>query len=138
MSETSLPHLARSVALATLMLWSEAHGASLPAPKDCQVFFEHDSYRITLEAQKVIAGLGERFAGVSRDLSVVGFADRTGRPAYNVRLSERRARAVARDLRKILPVAGSSLHITWRGEKFLPYPGRDGVPEPLNRCVAVF
>jgi outer membrane protein OmpA-like peptidoglycan-associated protein len=63
---------------------------------------------------------------------VVGHADLSGSPAYNVRLSERRAKAVA-DALVGLGVNQGALQVDWKGESQPAVPTADGVKEPLNR-----
>lgn len=70
-----------------------------------------------------------------REIFVIGHADRTGAARYNELLSKRRAHSVARYLKKTLAPEKYVIRLEWYGEYKLPYPTRDGVPEPLNRCV---
>jgi outer membrane protein OmpA-like peptidoglycan-associated protein len=71
-------------------------------------------------------------AGHATKLSVVGNTDTSGSPAYNVRLSERRAKAVA-DALVGLGVAQTALSVDWKGETAPAVATGDGVKEPLNR-----
>ena len=63
---------------------------------------------------------------------VVGHADTSGSQAYNVRLSERRAKAVA-DALVGAGVNQTSLSVDWKGETMPAVATGDGVKEPLNR-----
>jgi outer membrane protein OmpA-like peptidoglycan-associated protein len=63
---------------------------------------------------------------------VVGHTDSSGSNAYNVRLSERRAKAVA-DALVGQGVGQSALQVDWKGETQLAVPTPDGTKEPLNR-----
>ena len=72
-----------------------------------------------------------------REIFVIGHTDRTGSATYNASLSKRRARAVAGYLRQALAPERYFIRVEWHGEFDLPYPTRDGVPEPLNRCVGL-
>jgi outer membrane protein OmpA-like peptidoglycan-associated protein len=65
-------------------------------------------------------------------VTVVGHADTSGSAAYNVRLSERRAKAVA-DALVGQGVNGSTLSVDWKGESMPAVATGDGVKEPLNR-----
>jgi OOP family OmpA-OmpF porin len=67
---------------------------------------------------------------------VVGHADAQGQAAYNLDLSERRARAIAQDLiARGVPAAAVSVEA--RGQVQPAVPTADGVPEPANRRVTV-
>ena len=63
---------------------------------------------------------------------VVGHADTSGSATYNVRLSERRAKAVA-DALVGAGVAQTALSVDWKGETMPAVATGDGVKEPLNR-----
>jgi outer membrane protein OmpA-like peptidoglycan-associated protein len=63
---------------------------------------------------------------------VVGYTDTSGSVAYNVRLSERRAKVVA-DALVALGVSQSILSVDWKGKTDLAVQTPDGVREPLNR-----
>jgi len=67
---------------------------------------------------------------------VVGHTDSSGSPAYNTRLSERRAKAVADGLVSN-GVAQTLVQVDWKGEGQLAVPTGDGVKEPLNRRATV-
>jgi outer membrane protein OmpA-like peptidoglycan-associated protein len=69
-------------------------------------------------------------------VQVVGHADTSGSAAYNVRLSERRARAVA-DAMVGLGVNPGLITADWRGESAPAVPTGDGVKEPLNRRTTI-
>jgi outer membrane protein OmpA-like peptidoglycan-associated protein len=71
-------------------------------------------------------------AGPATQVVVVGHTDTSGSPAYNVRLSERRAKAVA-DALVGLGVAQTALQVDWKGETMPAVATGDGVKEPLNR-----
>jgi OOP family OmpA-OmpF porin len=71
-------------------------------------------------------------AGHATKVIVVGHTDTSGSAAYNVRLSERRAKAVA-DALVGLGVGQQALQVDWKGESQLAVPTKDGVKEPLNR-----
>ena len=75
-------------------------------------------------------------SGNAASVVVVGHADRSGSDAYNVRLSERRAKAVA-DALVGLGVASGKLSVDWKGESQPAVPTPDGVKEPLNRRATI-
>ena len=67
---------------------------------------------------------------------IVGHTDTSGSAAYNVRLSERRARTVA-DALVGQGVNGGIIALEGRGETDLARPTADGVREPLNRRATI-
>ena len=97
------------------------------------VYFPFDQYVLTPEAQSVVSEAA-KYAndGKATRLVVVGHTDTSGSPKYNVRLSERRAKAVA-DALVGLGVAQSTLAVDWKGETAPAVATGDGVKEPLNR-----
>jgi len=63
---------------------------------------------------------------------VTGYTDTSGSAAYNMKLSERRAKSTA----KALAAAGvdkSKLSLDWKGKTHLAVPTADHVKEPANR-----
>lgn len=82
---------------------------------------------------KILAAVKQR---ESVDVSVVGHCDTAGSDQYNVRLSRRRAEAVARMLIKG-GVDPKTLEITSHGSRRLLIPTGDNVHEPRNRRVEV-
>lgn len=108
-----------------------------PAPayeaKQFIVYFPFDQYVITPEAQAVISDAANYAKGGNATrVVVVGHTDSSGSPAYNVRLSERRAKAVA-DALVGSGVNQTTLSVDWKGETQLAVATGDGVKEPLNR-----
>jgi OmpA-OmpF porin, OOP family len=67
---------------------------------------------------------------------VTGYTDTSGSPAYNQRLSERRAWHVAHILAK-LGVPMNAMTVIGRGENDLAVPTPPGVRDPYNRRVTV-
>jgi OmpA-OmpF porin, OOP family len=67
---------------------------------------------------------------------VVGHADTSGSAAYNVRLSERRAKATA-DALVATGIAQTALSVDWKGETAPAVATGDGVKEPLNRRATI-
>ena len=107
----------------------------LPAfvAKDFVVYFPFDQYVLTPEAQSVV----QQAAAYANDghatrLVVVGHTDTSGGVAYNMRLSERRAKATA-DALVSLGVPQTTLNVDGKGKTDLAVPTPDGVKEPLNR-----
>jgi outer membrane protein OmpA-like peptidoglycan-associated protein len=106
-------------------------------PREFIVYFPFDQYVLTTEAQAVIqeaASYAQQ--GGAASIAVVGHADTSGSAAYNVRLSERRSKAVA-DALVGLGVAQTALSVDWRGESQPAVPTPDGTKEPLNRRATI-
>lgn len=70
-------------------------------------------------------------------VQVIGYTDTSGSPAYNQRLSERRAAHVAQILTH-MGVPWQAMRIAGHGENELAVPTPPGVREPRNRRVTVF
>jgi len=94
-----------------------------------------DAYRAMVstlspdEAHAVLAGNAMRIV-------VVGHTDTSGSAAYNVRLSERRAKATA-DALVGAGVNQTALAVDWKGETMPAVATGDGVKEPLNRRATI-
>ena len=74
--------------------------------------------------------------GNATRIVVVGHTDTSGSTAYNVRLSERRAKATA-DALVAAGVAQTTLNVDWKGESQPAVQTGDGVKEPLNRRATI-
>jgi outer membrane protein OmpA-like peptidoglycan-associated protein len=100
---------------------------------DFIVYFEWDQSDLTDQAVQTVSSAASQAARCSIvRVSVEGHADRSGAPAYNVALSERRARAVRDELvRRSVPA--SSITVEARGESDPAVDTPDGAREPLNR-----
>jgi outer membrane protein OmpA-like peptidoglycan-associated protein len=97
------------------------------------VYFPFDQYILTPEAQQVVQEAANYAnGGHATRIVVVGHTDTSGTPAYNLRLSERRAKAVA-DALVGLGVQQQALAVDWKGENDLAVQTGPGVKEPLNR-----
>ena len=98
------------------------------------VYFPFDQYVLTPDAQSVITEGAQYATGdqVSNKVTVVGHTDTSGSVAYNLRLSERRAKATADQL-VADGVSQTVLDVSWVGKTDLAVPTPDGVKEPLNR-----
>jgi outer membrane protein OmpA-like peptidoglycan-associated protein len=114
--------------------------APAPAPFEARefiVYFPFDQSTLTPEAQTVVQEAATYAgSGAATRVQVVGHADTSGSAAYNIRLSERRARAVA-DSMVALGVNPSLITADWRGEAAPAVATGDGVKEPLNRRATV-
>jgi len=73
---------------------------------------------------------------VSSHISVVGHTDTSGSYAYNMRLSERRAKATADQL-VADGVNQSTLDVSWKGFTQPAVDTGPGVKEPLNRRAVI-
>jgi OmpA-OmpF porin, OOP family len=108
-----------------------------PAQKVFLVFFDWDKYNITAEGDRIIQLAAQQYkAGGSVKLQVTGYTDTTGSYAYNQRLSERRANAVATKL-VAYGVARSDMSVAGRSFNDLRVPTPPGVREPQNRRVEI-
>ncbi|MEO9903898.1 OmpA family protein [Nisaea sp.] len=120
--------------------------APAPAPKAPQrmaatytVNFDFDSDKITGKASQIIADAGMAVDEMKASTIILsGYADRSGPEAYNMALSERRAKAVmgALDIRSRMKIAGST-EIKVYGEKNNKKKTEDGVREAENRRVKI-
>ena len=116
---------------------AQQKSAPAPVPQEFVVYFPFDQYVLTPEAQGVIqqaAAYAQQ--GTPTSVVVVGHADTSGSKAYNVRLSERRAKAVADSLVG-MGVNQGAMQVDWRGETNLAVQTGDGVKEPLNRRTTI-
>ena len=101
------------------------------------VYFPFDQYVLTPEAQQVISQAADYAKGGNATrVVVVGHADTSGSAAYNVRLSERRAKATA-DALVGSGLAQTALAVDWKGESQPAVATGDGVKEPLNRRATI-
>ncbi len=105
--------------------------------KDFIVYFPFDQYVLTPEAQSVVQEAAKYATdGHASKEVVVGHTDTSGSVAYNMRLSERRAKATA-DALVNLGVPASSLDVSWKGKSEPAVQTGDGVKEPLNRRATI-
>jgi outer membrane protein OmpA-like peptidoglycan-associated protein len=92
---------------------------------------------LTPEAQTVVQSAASyALTGHATKVAIVGYTDTSGSVKYNLRLSERRAKAVA-DALTGLGVAQTALTVDWKGKSDLAVPTPDGVKEPLNRRATI-
>lgn len=101
------------------------------------VFFEFDSAEVPADARQTLQYVTQNAAPCGwHNFNVVGHADRSGSDAYNMRLSRRRADAVA-SLMASMGVAPGAIATDAKGESEPRVPTADGVREPQNRRVEV-
>jgi outer membrane protein OmpA-like peptidoglycan-associated protein len=98
------------------------------------VFFDWDRADLTPRARQIVAQAAAQ-AGPTR-IQVSGYTDLSGTPAYNQRLSLRRATTVAAELVQD-GVPRTQIAIAGRGEANPLIPTAPGVREPQNRRVEI-
>ena len=113
--------------------------APIPAPmaRTFLVFFDFDKYNLTSDARKVVQAAAQSYksTGVAH-IDVTGYTDLAGSVAYNLKLSQRRANAVAEYLAQ-QGVPRNAMAIVGRGKSNPRVPTPDGVREPQNRRVEI-
>ena len=108
-----------------------------PAARVFIVFFDWDQDAITREGMQIVQQAAALYkSGQAVHLQVTGYTDRSGSPAYNQRLSERRAANVAKALAG-MGVPQNQMAVAGRGENDNRVPTADGVREPQNRRVEI-
>jgi hypothetical protein len=106
-------------------------------PGRYQVFFGLNQATVPAEDRPIIAQAAQDYLQGGRPrINVTGHTDTAGSAAYNLRLSERRAEAVAAELVRN-GVPATDIVTIGRGEEDLLVPTADGVREPRNRRVEV-
>lgn len=111
--------------------------AAPQAPEQFLLYFESGGVELTRESRALLATIMERArARPSVDVSVIGHTDTVGRPEANAALSERRAAAIATQLRTMGLQAGGIV-IEAHGERNLLVPTPDETAEPRNRRVEI-
>jgi outer membrane protein OmpA-like peptidoglycan-associated protein len=112
--------------------------APAPAPaRSYLVFFDWDRADLTDRARQIIREAAENSTRVQYTrIEVNGYTDTSGTPAYNQRLSVRRAQSVAAELVRD-GVPRQAITIQGFGETHLLVPTGDGVREPQNRRVEI-
>ncbi|MBI1356111.1 MAG: OmpA family protein [Acidobacteria bacterium] len=100
------------------------------------VLFRFDSSVLTDEGKQKIATLVQQAGGRERYIvEVRGFTDSTGDPEYNVRLSQRRAEAVVRELNGKYDVPLRAIHRIGLGEDNPAGENKDRAGREQNRRV---
>ena len=108
-----------------------------PVPQKFLVFFDFDRSAVRADAQKIVMEAAEyaKKNGKAR-ITATGHADTSGTPAYNLALSERRAKAVKAALIK-LGFKENEIVVMFKGESEPLVATGDGVKEPQNRRVEI-
>jgi OmpA-OmpF porin, OOP family len=108
-----------------------------PAQHDFIVFFPWNSAVVTPDGRQIVEAAAAAIkAGPPGSVAVTGYTDTSGSPAYNQKLSVRRADGVAAALARA-GVPRSELDVSGRGENDLRVPTAPGVREPHNRRVEI-
>ena len=116
--------------------------APAPAPVACpttefKVYFEWDRANLNQAALDTIdAAVNQAKACNVSGVNVIGHTDTSGKPAYNIGLSQRRA-SIVRDALVARGLDGGAIVTDGKGETELDRATRDGVREPLNRRTVV-
>ena len=109
-------------------------GAAAPTgEKVFTVYFRFDRSSLTKDAEAVVRAAADYTkTGPVSKVMVTGYTDTSGSAAYNMKLSERRAKSTAKALAAD-GVDKSKLSLAWKGKTDLAVPTADGVKEPANR-----
>lgn len=108
---------------------------------DLMIYFQVDSSDVSDRSEKQIQALGEAITTLPLpryQVKLVGHTDSSGEQAYNVHLSQQRAKAVERVLNKRFNVAKKYMLTEGRGESD-PYvsPERNDLDRKYNRRVSL-
>jgi outer membrane immunogenic protein len=113
--------------------------APMPPPpaRNFIVFFGFDKANLTSDARRTLEAAAYTYkkTGIA-EVQVSGYTDAAGTQAYNLRLSHRRAEAVANYLAG-LGVPRHVMDVKWFGKEHLRVPTPNGVREPQNRRVEI-
>lgn len=108
-----------------------------PPARDYLVFFDFDRSNIRPDAADVLRRVSSAYRQLNANqVSLIGHTDRAGPPAYNQRLSERRAASVKSFLTG-QGIPGNRITTVGRGESDPRVPTPDGVREQENRRVEI-
>jgi OOP family OmpA-OmpF porin len=105
--------------------------------KDHIVYFDFDQSTLTPDGLSVVQEASKYALDyrATREV-IVAHADTSGSAAYNMRLSERRSKAVAEAM-VAFGVPAASLDVRWKGKSDPAVQTGDGVREPLNRRAKI-
>jgi outer membrane protein OmpA-like peptidoglycan-associated protein len=135
---TAVPGTPRAV---DRQAFEDAHRVLLDAqptpPRSFVLNFLFDSMELTAESKKLLPQVLEAVRDrLPTEVTVFGYADSSGTPAYNLALSAERARAVAKLLKQIDPRL--PVEVQYFGDKAPLVPTGPGVREPRNRRAEIF
>lgn len=87
------------------------------------VFFRLDSSKIDANQQVSIYNTAQFMKNTGEKIKVIGYADKgTGTSKYNLGLSEKRAKAVAKELNTKYNIPSENITVEWKGSDEQPYP----------------
>lgn len=102
------------------------------------VYFDFDSSAITPETLSTLIDAADASDDMGAStMTISGYADRSGSAAYNEALSQRRADAVAAELKSLLGTTVPAMTLEAFGEGSNKVVTPDGVKEPKNRRVKI-
>jgi outer membrane protein OmpA-like peptidoglycan-associated protein len=111
--------------------------ATLPPPRQFDVYFDFDEYDLTPEGARVVdAAIAAAKEGGPAEIDITGNTDLAGTAAYNMVLSKRRAITV-RNYMVAHGVDPSEISVHWLGKSNPAVPTADGVRDPRNRRVEI-
>ncbi len=87
------------------------------------VFFRLNSSKIDANQQISVYNTAQFMKNTGEKIKVVGYADqKTGTGGYNLKLSEKRAKAVAKELNTKYNIPTENIIVEWKGSDEQPYP----------------
>ena len=87
------------------------------------VFFRLNSSKIDANQQVSVYNTAQFMKNTGEKIKVVGYADKnTGSGGYNLKLSEKRAKAVAKELTEKYNIPTQNIVVEWKGSDEQPYP----------------
>lgn len=102
------------------------------------VYFDFDKSSLTAETQSTLIDAANAADGMAASsVTVSGYADRSGSEAYNMKLSQRRAEAVAKELTNLIGAKAPKMTLEAFGESQNKVVTPDGVKEAKNRRVKI-
>ncbi len=107
-----------------------------PPEHNFTVFFDWNKADITPEGAQIIDASAATYKSQPVPIQVIGHTDTSGSPAYNQKLSERRAQVVAAALSQA-GVPQNAMTVTGVGQNDLKVPTPPGVREPQNRRTEI-
>ncbi|GHD57521.1 membrane protein [Thalassobaculum fulvum] len=122
---------------------------TVPAPKaeapkpaitfaNFTVYFDFDKSSLTPETQSTLIDAANAADDMGAgSITVSGYADRSGPAAYNMKLSQRRAEAVATELTTLIGANAPAMTLQAFGETQNKVVTPDGVKEAKNRRVKI-